>query len=175
MIRSAPGPEESSRLTAGDVMTRDVRSCRQTDTLASAALTMSRGDCRFLPVVDDEGRPVGVITDGDICVLGATDYRPLRDVYVSEAMSKPAITCRPDKDIGQVLSLMRSRRIRHVPVVGEKGVIVGLISLTDLVLAVEQGATHRDPLCGELASTLREVCQTGTPGRRAPDRHFIAD
>ena len=170
----APGPEESGTLTAGDVMTRDVRSCRKTATLASAALTMSRGDCRFLPVLDEAGRPVGVITDGDICLLGATDYRPLRDVFVSEAMSQPVMTCRSDGSIGEVLSLMRSRRIRHVPVADDRGLLVGLISMTDLVLAVEKSAP-RGTLGRELVSALREICQSDTKGCRAADRHFMAD
>jgi CBS domain-containing protein len=156
-------------------MTRDVRSCRKTDTLASAALTMSRGDCRFLPVVDEGGRPVGVITDGDICLLGATDYRPLRDVYVSEAMSQPVITCRSDRSIRDVLSIMRAGGIRHIPVVGSGGLLVGLISLTDLVLAVEDSVPRQGALGRELASTLREICQSDSPGRRAADRHFVAD
>jgi CBS domain-containing protein len=172
VAHTGPAPK---RVRVGDVMTRDVRSCRPTDTLASAALTMSRGDCRFLPVVDQGGRPVGVITDGDICLLGATDYRPLRDVFVSEAMSRPVQTCRSDQDIREALALMRSGRIRHVPVVGDEGLLVGLVSLTDLVLAVEDSPAHHDPLCFELASTLREISQMGATRCRVPDRRFVED
>jgi CBS domain-containing protein len=171
---SRPGDARTGR-TAGQIMTTDVRSCRETDTLASAALAMYRGDCRFLPVVDGEGHPIGVLTDGDVCLLGATDHRRLRDIFVSEAMNRPVVTCRPEQDIRDVLSLMRSRGIRHVPVVGPEGVLVGVLSLTDLVLCAEESHSHGDSLCREIATALREIAQKNAPKRAVRVTRFSAD
>lgn len=89
-------------------MTTDVKSCLHRATLASAALAMNSADCRFLPVVDPAGRPIGVITDGDICLLGATNHRPLRDIFVHEVMNQPVATCGPDTDVLEVLGTMRA-------------------------------------------------------------------
>ena len=161
-------------LRVRDVMTLEVKSCGPQDTLASAALAMNRADCRFLPVVDPDGRPVGVITDGDICLLGATDHRPLREIVVHEVMNQPVTTFGPDADVLEVLRTMRSQRIRHVPVVGADGVLVGIVSLTDLVLCSEErGDRCTDSVFREIAATVREIAQKNPGGRSVRIHPFI--
>ena len=169
-------PPAGETLKVRDVMTREVHSCRPQDTLAAAAVAMNRADCRILPVVDLAGRPVGVITDGDVCLLGANENRPLREISVHEVMNQPVTTCGPDTDVLEVLRTMRSQRIRHVPVVGAGGVLVGIVSLTDLVLCAEEsGDRGLDPVCNEIAATLREIAQK-SPGGRCVEKHsFIED
>jgi CBS domain-containing protein len=143
-----------------DIMTTDVKSCRPDRTLLSAAVAMHRGDCRSLPVVDEAGRPVAVITDGDICEIGATDPRPLRDILVSEAMSCEVFTCRPEDDIRHVLGTMKRNRVRHLPVVDQEGRMVGVVSLTDVILRVEENETGiLAPLHREIAAVLRVLSQ----------------
>ena len=143
-----------------EIMTRDVQTCRADRTLVSAGNAMHRGDCRFLPVVDDQGRPIAVITDGDICEIGSTDHRPLRDIRVSEAMSREVFTCRPDDGVRQVLETMKRRRIRHLPVVDGEGLLLGVVSLTDVMLhIVERGGETAEALRGEIAEVLRFVSQ----------------
>ena len=55
-----------------DVMTREPRTCRPSDTLNLAAQHMWEGDCGVLPVTDDEGKPIGMLTDRDICMAAYT-------------------------------------------------------------------------------------------------------
>jgi CBS domain-containing protein len=143
-----PGGREEPRVR--EIMTSDVRTCRADRTLICAGTAMHRGDCRFLPVVDSAGKPIGVITDGDICEIGTTDHRPLREILVSEAMSPEVFTCRPEDGIRQVLETMKRHRIRHLPVVDSEGRLVGVVSLTDVILSVEE--------CGqEIAGSLRPL------------------
>ena len=54
------------------VMTSDVESCLASNTLSEAAAVMWRRDCGAVPVVDEERRVVGVITDRDICMALTT-------------------------------------------------------------------------------------------------------
>jgi len=163
-------------LKVRDIMTADVKSCRPQDTLAAAAMAMNHADCRFLPVLDTAGRPVGVITDGDICLLGATDHRPLRGILVREMMSRAVTTCGPETDVLDAVRLMRSRRIRHLPVVGDDGVLTGVLSLTDLILSAEErGDRCFDPICREIAAAVREITQKHPGGRRVRIRPFIED
>lgn len=169
--QTAPKGVGHKAVRVRDVMTTDVTSCRPRATLASAVLAMNRADCRFLPVVDAAGRPVGVITDGDICLLGATNHRPLRDIFVHEVMTQPVSTCCLETDILEVLRIMRSQRIRHVPVVGEDGVLVGIVSLTDLVLWSEDRCG--DPVCHEIAAAVREISQKYPGGRCVRLHPFI--
>jgi CBS domain-containing protein len=50
----------------GNLMTRDVATCRPEDPMAAAARIMWERDCGIVPVVDADGRPVGVVTDRDL-------------------------------------------------------------------------------------------------------------
>ena len=154
----AGGAKDEPRVK--DIMTTDVKSCRRDRTLLSAAVAMHRGDCRYLPVIDEAGRPVAVITDGDICEIGTTDPRPLRDILVSEAMSREVFTCRPEDVIRQVLGTMKRHRVRHLPVVDDEGRLVGVVSLTDVIMRVEENENGSlAPLHREIAAVLRVLSQ----------------
>jgi CBS domain-containing protein len=155
---AVPGGKGEPRVR--EIMTSDVKSCRANRTLVSAATAMHRGDCRFLPVVDDQGRPIAVITDGDVCEVGTTDHRPLRDILVSEAMSREVFTCRPEDSVRQVLETMKRQRIRHLPVVDAEGRLAGVVSLTDVILSVEEGEREiAESLRPRIAEVLRVISQ----------------
>lgn len=164
---------ESFAINVGEVMTRNARSCRPDDRLAAAALCMCEADCRFLPVVDPMGHPIGVLTDGDICLLGSTDRRPLREIFVREVMSGLPATCRADDDVLDALKIMRERHIRHLPVVNAEGMLVGVLSLTDLVLCAEEENSSR--LRQEVASTLRAIVQKQRNQRVVRQNPFVED
>ena len=149
--------QDSGAATVRDIMTRSVRCCRPGDTLAAAAVAMCEADCRFLPVVDVTGRPIGIVTDGDICLLGTTSHRRLSDMYVRDAMSASPATCHADDGVLDVLKLMRQRRIRHLPVVGRQGILEGVLCLTDVVLCAEEQDSPF--LRREVARALREMVQ----------------
>ena len=171
---SMPGPRERPRdPDVGEIMTRNVRTCRPDDTLAAAAAAMCEADCRFLPVVDGKGRPLGVVTDGDICLLGSTSRRPLGGMSVRDAMSGPPATCRPGDGVLAALKLMRQRRIRHLPVVDAEGLLEGVVSLTDLVLCAEEESLA--PLRQELACALREIVQKHQGKRVIEHNPFVED
>lgn len=155
-----PAGSKESEPRVRDIMTTDVKSCRADRTLVAAATAMHRGDCRFLPVVDAERRPIAVLTDGDICEIGTTHHRPLREILVSEAMSREVFTCRPDDAVSQVLETMKRRRIRHLPVVDAEGRLVGVVSLTDVILVVEEcQPAIAGSLRPRIAEALRAVSQ----------------
>lgn len=148
---------DSPALSVGGILTRNVRSCRPDDTLAAAAMAMCEADCRFLPVVDEVGHPIGAITDGDICLLGTTSHRRLSDMFVRDAMSGPPATCRTGDSVLDALRIMRERRIRHLPVVSTLGLLEGVVSLTDVVFGTEESGSAL--LRRELAVALREMIQ----------------
>jgi CBS domain-containing protein len=158
--QGATPPDGKDAPIVREIMTTDVRSCRPDRTLVAAAAAMHWGDCRFLPVVDDAGRPIGVITDGDICLIGTSDQRPLRSILVSEAMSRAVATCHPEDSLHEVLETMKRRRIRHLPVVDRQGNLVGVVSLTDVILRIEEGeASVLAPLRRQVSEVLRAVSQ----------------
>ena len=134
---------------------------------------MCESDCRFLPVVDEAGHPVGVVTDGDICLLGSTSHRRLGDMFVRDAMSGPPATCRSGDNVSDALRLMRDRRIRHLPVIGSAGTLEGVLSLTDVILKAEENGSPA--LRGEVSAAIREILQKRGNKRVLEQNPFYED
>ena len=123
-------------------------------------------DCGFIPVVDAAGALRGVVTDRDICIAAAT--RRLLPDYMSanQVMTHPVHACLPDDDVSEALAAMKRFRVRRLPVIDANGVLKGVISINDIVLAAERGAGP-DPK--EIVSTLAAICRhrAFTPGAAA--------
>ena len=84
-------------------------------------------------VVTSEGlRIEGILSERDI-VHGLTDHGgAVIDLPVSALMSRNVLTCKPDSEIREVMRLMTTHRIRHVPV-AENGMLRGIVSIGDVV------------------------------------------
>jgi CBS domain-containing protein len=82
-----------------DLMTTDVKSCSSDTNLAAAASRMWEGDCGALPVVDDDGKFIGMITDRDICMAVATRPRLASDILVGEVTSGAIYVCHPTDEV----------------------------------------------------------------------------
>ncbi len=84
-----------------------------------------------VPVVDDSG-VIGIFSERDIIHGLAREGAAALDRQVREVMTAPAITVTSDNPILAALSLMTTRRVRHLPVV-EGGTMIGFVSIGDLV------------------------------------------
>lgn len=118
------------------VMKRDVFTCQPGDTLNTVAKMMWEHDCGAVPVVADE-KVVGMITDRDICMAAYTQGKPLWEIRVDGVMSRALHVCRPSDTVLQAQKVMRTNRIRRLPVVDDAGGVVGIVSLSDIVAAAE--------------------------------------
>jgi CBS domain-containing protein len=92
------------------------------------SLVVCRSDS---PAKDDL---LGIITERDILYACADGSRGLVDVKAAEAMSTTLATATPDDEVEEVMGLMTTRRIRHLPVLVE-GRLAGIISIGDVVKA----------------------------------------
>jgi CBS domain-containing protein len=125
-----------------DLMRVRVHTCSPADTLHRAAQIMWEKDCGCLPVVD-EGRVVlAMLTDRDVCMAALTQGTGLEGAHVASAMSKDVATCSPDDTLSAVAELMREKQVRRIPVTDAAGVLLGLISIGDIVRYVRP----RNPL-----------------------------
>jgi CBS domain-containing protein len=118
-----------------ELMTRDPACCTQDDTLNRSAQLMWEHDCGAIPVVSDEGRVIGIVTDRDTCMAAYTRGKRLSEIPVGEAMSPDLISCHEDDSVTSVQTLMRDHRVRRLPVLDDAGCLSGMISLNDLARA----------------------------------------
>jgi CBS-domain-containing membrane protein len=156
-------------MTVEQLMTKEVRTCGPRDTLAAAAHQMWDGDCGALPVVDGaERRVVGIITDRDICMAGCLDGRPLGQIPVEGVMSRAVKCCDPGDELETAEAVMRSARVRRLPVVDASGQILGMLSLADIAREAGRKGRGRRPACSpaEVAETVAAIVQ--------PHRELVA-
>jgi CBS domain-containing protein len=107
-------------------------------------------DVGALPVVDDAGRLVGIITDRDICLAGVTHGRASSERVVSVVMAREVLSCAPDEPMGVLVDKMRRHQVRRLPIM-DGGRLVGIVSLIDLALAAARG---------DVGLSFEEVCRT---------------
>jgi CBS domain-containing protein len=115
-----------------DLMTTDVKRCSPDTNLAAAAKIMWEGDCGAVPVTDERGHVIGVITDRDICIAAATRPSTEGEIAVRDVISKAAYTCAPSDDVRAALDTMKARKVRRLPVVEQGGRLVGIVSIHDI-------------------------------------------
>ena len=99
------------------IMNREVKTCGPHDPLNKAAQIMWDTPCGAVPVVDEQGRPVGFLTDRDVCMAAYTQNKPLTELPVERAMARTPVCCRAEDDLDSAAQLMRQHRTRRVPVV----------------------------------------------------------
>lgn len=142
-----------------NVMTRDVESCRPEDNLSAAASVMWRKDCGVVPVVDEEGRVVGMITDRDICMALATRPQTASEVPIADVMSREVRSCNAVDDIRDALEIIGRERLRRLPVVDAEGRLAGVLSVSDIVLHSDRGKGKRHISHRATMSMLKAICR----------------
>jgi CBS domain-containing protein len=153
-----------------DLMTPSPSVCTLQDTTNEAARIMWERDCGAVPVVNDRGRVVGMITDRDICIAAYFQGEPLSQIRVADVMSRELSTVRPEDDVTRAEHVMREHQIRRLPVVADGQLLVGILSVGDLALRVPQASGTRQPAetqeLLQVFSAVSEPRVSAEPGRR---------
>ena len=133
-----------------DVMTTSVLTARTDMGLKEAARTMINAGISGLPVVDDDGRIVGIITEADFVEAEADrswgrrrrlldalfgERKPNEAVNVGDAMSKNPICVDRDSDLTEAARKMTEQGVKRLPVVNPDGMLEGIISRADVMSA----------------------------------------
>jgi len=140
-------------LTVSEVMTTRVQTCSSRDTLERAARIMWERDCGVVPILDEDGRVVSMVTDRDACMATYTQGKPLWKIPVTVAASRKLYVLHPNDSIETAFELMQRHRVRRLPVVDGAGQLLGIVSLADLV---RSWGVHGEPAraADSVAATL---------------------
>jgi CBS domain-containing protein len=132
--------------TVEDIMTRDPVTISPEAPLGVALQTMRQRQIRHLPVVDSDGRLVGMLTDRDLRHACFARIKALTqsfmDITVEEVMTWAVVTIHPEASLRQAASVMFERRIGGLPVVRE-GRLVGILTERDLLSVFAREASPR--------------------------------
>jgi len=153
----------SGRLTARRLMRSSPVGVTPETTIADAAGLVLRLGIKCLPVLDRANHPVGVLTLGDLLRRSALRMRhglaqamgddALRHelerlaatrVTCADVMSSPAVTVDPEAPLAELLRVMRDRSVKRVLIVGADGVLLGIVSRSDVLRALAGAAVGPD-------------------------------
>ncbi|MGA2879927.1 MAG: CBS domain-containing protein [Bryobacteraceae bacterium] len=140
-----------------DVMTKQTAFCGPETNLAQAVELMWKNACGFLPVAGEGGNVIGVITDRDISIALGTRDRRASEVCVRSAMSSRLFACTPDDDVHTALKTLKSEGIRRLPVIDREGMLMGVLSIDDVILNARVDALRKDISYADIENTYRAI------------------
>lgn len=141
-------------VTATEMMTKTVLLVEQTMSLVQAASILAENQVSGAPVVDDEKKIIGIVSEKDFlkemgfganpsfmqiathclhdksCMIGN-----LRGRTVSDIMTKPPVVGAPETTVGDISAIFAEQKINRLPIVDKEGLIVGIVTRTDLARA----------------------------------------
>ena len=142
MTTTTTKTNERSRRVA-DIMSRDVTTFHRNDTLSAVGDLMQAKRIRHMPVLDDDGRLAGIVSQRDLFLGGlvralgygtAATEKAMHSMFVKEAMTSDVVTTTADTPLAQAAAVMVERKIGCLPVVdGDE--LVGILTEGDFVAA----------------------------------------
>jgi CBS domain-containing protein len=96
-------------------------------------------------VIQENGAPIGIVTDRDLALRVIAEERDPADVTVDKVMSPFPVFSNPHRDIREALDSMLEMGVRRLPAINAKGLVIGMLSLDDILieLAEELGKVKR--------------------------------
>jgi CBS domain-containing protein len=149
----------AGKVLAKDIMTKEVITVNENDTIEKVAQLMLNHHVSGMPVVDSEGKLTGVISEGDLVIQDKEIKAPVMTVFlggviylenpgrfnkelkriialkVSELMSKKVYSVGPEDPIEKVIKIISEKEVNRIPVVDENKRLLGIISRQDIIKA----------------------------------------
>jgi CBS domain-containing protein len=139
--------------TVGDVMTTKVVALREHADYKSIVVALRRHRVSACPVLDDSDRVIGVVSEADLLYKQADPDLPeglvrlnwrlseeskATAVTAGQLMSAPAVVTRPEATVAEAARLMQDAQVKRLPVVGEDGRLVGIVTRSDVLSIFER-------------------------------------
>ena len=132
---------------------KEVVTVQGTSSVFDVAATMERDAVGCVVIVDEEQRPLGLVTDRDLAVRVIGSERDAGSTVASAVMSHPAITAELGDSLTRVIERMGRHGVRRIPIV-QDGRVVGIVSLDDLLA---QLGSELDDLGGSVRRQIFEA------------------
>jgi CBS domain-containing membrane protein len=143
-------------MTVSDIMTKEVISIQKETQLAEAAGILAKFRIHGLPVVDEEKKVLGIITESDFFTKDSSNiYLPTfldfirngdidnprssdsqeieKKSKIKDIMTEGCLTVRPETEIEKLIAIFKEKNFNSVPVTDEQGVLVGIVTVMDII------------------------------------------
>jgi len=121
-------------MQVSEIMTRNPDTCTPDTPSQEAAEKMRNDNVGSLPVCDESGKCVGIVTDRDIVCNVCAKGKEVSSTTVNECMSSPVQTCHEDESVEAAEQKMAQQQIRRLVVLNRGERLVGIVSLADIAL-----------------------------------------
>jgi CBS domain-containing protein len=128
-----------------EMMTASPKTVGKNESLKTVATQMSKSNIGSLPVVDENKKVVGIVTDRDISLAISKSDKSINDIRVMDVMTPDVHTCKEEDDPQTALGIMRSKKVGRLPVVNTENKLTGIITL-DGILRKAQNTPLKDEL-----------------------------
>ncbi|HTY75932.1 MAG TPA: CBS domain-containing protein [Candidatus Nanoarchaeia archaeon] len=139
----------ASNIPVKDIMTKDVHVVRNDTSMQEVIATMAKYDLSYI-MVEQSGKPTGIITEHDILVRLSTQNLAPSAVIARMVYTNPIFTIDEDKTVEEAVAEMKHWGVKHLPVTGKKGELVGVLTSDDVLFAVPS-----------MMKTMEEFCRPG--------------
>ena len=134
--------------TVKDIMSTQVIAVRRTASYKDMATMLHEQRISAFPVVDDDNKVIGVVSEADLLtkeavngtmpgavegILRRREYTRASALTAAELMTKPPITIGPDAPVTQAARLMYSRGVKRLPVISADGTLIGIVTRADVL------------------------------------------
>ena len=131
-------------MKAQDIMAKNPKTVTPETTVREAAQLMKTEDVGMLPVVRAGSKSVvGIVTDRDIAIRHVAEGHSSPDCPVSEAMSSGVKTCKTTDSVDDVMKVMGREQVRRIPIVDERGDLVGVVAQADIARDADDKKAER--------------------------------
>jgi CBS domain-containing protein len=154
--------------TIKEIMVDTPHHCFKHETLKNISAKMHTANIGSVPIVDENKKVIGIITDRDIALALSRLNIPLGELKAQDVMTTKVHTIRPDDNVATALRIMRTRKVGRLPVVDNELKLKGMVSL-NRILRNSHGSDESNELeyAGEenILNTLHSISERNTNGR----------
>ena len=154
--------------TISEIMSTPPQSCEKNTTVQAVVNQMSKSNVGFLPVVDEDNKVIGTITDRDIALALGKSTKPVKELKVHEIMNPQVHSINPEEDASAALKIMRTKKVGRLPVVDKEKHLQGVVTFTRIARKINDGS-ERSELehagTENLVSTLYSLAERNANGK----------
>jgi len=119
---------------AKDIMTKKPATCTPYQYIYDAVQMMANEDCGVIPIVDENGKCIGIVTDRDICLEVILNRQDPQSTPLTKVMTQDILTCHEEETISDAVHKMEAKKVRRLPVVDDDGCCIGILTQGDIAL-----------------------------------------